>query len=103
VAANLALLCSAIFSFNVVREAAGPTDFENEAVLFCEEDIEALGLFGSFSRAVFSRLSSVSNILSTMSAITSMWCSSKLTLRPFETIPKQMSSSRFGMPRGLWG
>jgi hypothetical protein len=60
----LALLCSAIFSFRAFREAPGPIDFEKEAVLVDDEESEPLfGLFGSFSRAVFSRLSSVSNIL----------------------------------------
>jgi|TARA_R110002003_G_scaffold296_7_gene18663 hypothetical protein len=32
-AAILALLCSAIFSFNALRAAPAPTDFENEAAL----------------------------------------------------------------------
>jgi hypothetical protein len=103
VAANLALRCSAIFSFSAFREAPGPTDFEKEAVLVCDEAIEALGLLGSFSSAVFSRLSSVSNILLTMLANISVLCLTKLTSKPFEAIPKQTSSSRFGMPRGLWG
>jgi hypothetical protein len=67
-ATNLALRCSAIFSFKALRAAPVPTDFENEATLFCDEDSEAFGLFGSFSSAVFSRFSSVSNILSALSA-----------------------------------
>jgi hypothetical protein len=59
----LALLCSAIFSFKALREAPGPIDFENEAVLVDDETAPPFGLFGSLSSAVFSRLSSVSNIL----------------------------------------
>jgi hypothetical protein len=62
-AASFALLCSAIFSFRAFREAPGPIDFENEAVLVDEVGAEPFGLLGSFSSAVFSRLSSVSNIL----------------------------------------
>jgi hypothetical protein len=60
----LALLCSAIFSFRALREAPGPIDFENEAVLVDDEESEPpFGLLESFSSAVFSRLSRVSNIL----------------------------------------
>jgi hypothetical protein len=62
--AALALLCSAIFSFSALRAAPAPTDFENEAALVWEEASDAFGLLGSFSSAVFSRFSSVSNILS---------------------------------------
>ena len=63
VAAIFARRCSAIFSFNAFLPAAGPKDLEKEAVLFCDEAKDALGLFGSFSSAVLSRLSNVSNML----------------------------------------
>ena len=62
-AAALALLCSAIFSFSALRAAPAPTDLENEDALVWDEASEAFGLLGSFSSAVFSRFSSVSNIL----------------------------------------
>jgi len=67
-AASFALLCSAIFSFKAMRAALppalGPTDLENEEVLFIDEVKDALGLFGSFSNAFRSRASSVFIILS---------------------------------------
>lgn len=64
-AANFALLCSAIFALSASRAAPlpAPTDFENDETLFWDEASDAFGLLGSFSKAVFSRLSSVSNIL----------------------------------------
>ena len=65
-AANLALLCSAIFSLRALREEPGPTDFENEDELVCEEVSEPFGLLGSFSRAVLSRLSNVSSIFAAL-------------------------------------
>ena len=69
-AASFARLCSAIFSFRVVLAALAPSDFENDdVVLVCEDaSDDALGLFGSLSRPVFSRLSRVSYILWSMSA-----------------------------------
>jgi hypothetical protein len=67
-AAILALRCSAIFSFRAFRAAPAPTDFENEegAALLCDDAREPFGLLGSFSSAVFSRFSSVSNIASAL-------------------------------------
>ena len=64
-AANLALFCSAIFSFSALRAApvVAPTDLENEATLVCDEVRDAFGLFGSFSSPFFSLFSNVSNIL----------------------------------------
>lgn len=65
VAASFARLCSAIFSFKLILAAPAPTDFEKDDVaLVCEEPSDdALGLFGSLSRPLFSRFSSVSYIL----------------------------------------
>jgi hypothetical protein len=63
-AAALALRCSAIFSFSALRAAPAPTDLEKEGALAWDEaPEEVFGLLGSFSNAVFSRFSNVSNIL----------------------------------------
>jgi hypothetical protein len=64
--AAFALRCSAIFSLRAVRAAPAPTDLENEAALVCDEASEVFGLLGSFSRAVFSRFSNVSNMASAL-------------------------------------
>ena len=70
VAASFARLCSAIFSFKLILAAPAPTDLEKDDVaLVCEEPSDdALGLFGSLSRPLFSRFSSVSYILRFKSA-----------------------------------
>lgn len=74
-AASFALLCSAIFSFRLVRAAPGPTDFEKDgAVLVCDDASDALGLFGSLSRPVFSRFSRVSYILLSVSGCLYVMC-----------------------------
>lgn len=67
-AANFALLCSAIFSLRALLLAAAalpvPTDFEKEgAALLLDDASEAFGLLGSFSSPFFSLFSSVSKML----------------------------------------
>ena len=103
-AANFARLCSAIFSLRLVLAAPGPTDFENDDDTFiCDDARDALGLFGSLSRPVFSRLSSVSYILRFKLAFTFVsTCMHKLTLQLFEATPKQTSSMCFDKLRALW-
>jgi hypothetical protein len=71
-AANLARLCSAIFSFRLVLAIPGPTDLENDDTAGCDDASDALGLFGSLSKPVFSRFSRVSYILWLKSAIASI-------------------------------
>jgi hypothetical protein len=68
-AAALTLRCSAIFSFKALRAAPAPTDLEKDGTgAWDDAREEVFGLLGSFSNAVFSRFSSVSNILWLLSA-----------------------------------
>jgi hypothetical protein len=100
-AAAFALRCSAIFSFNALRAAPAPTDLEKEGTeAWDDAREEVFGLLGSFSKAVFSRFSSVSNILLLLLASPVTPCISELTPLLFAAIPVQTSNMCSGMTRG---
>jgi hypothetical protein len=60
------------FSASLAAPLPAPTDFENEGILLCDDASDAFGLLGSFSRPVFSLLSSVSKILTALIAFSSV-------------------------------